>query len=615
MSNFYRLSAAVPQLQLGDPAANAATLAARFQAEVESGSQLVLFPEQALLGSTAGVLGELPECRRQSVRALQSLAASTRDTDAVMVVGTTLELGRRLVSAMAVLQRGKIRGLVPRVEITGQYSGVSCFSEFGTDVPVGSELLFSAGELVFGILFSGNWDNSFGKAGKLASNGAQLLLVPGNRPETLTLDTDYPAEMRQLSRQLAVAVLACSAGPGESTDRNWYRARICAVAPDQTEKYQCGDFAAEAAAAFLVNPAALRFQRRFVRLSDAGTAALTQRVELSELSFAADWSLLQVDPHPYIPSDPAQLQKRCESILQAQSTMLAARMQRAKLKTLVVGVSGGLDSTLALLSAARAVELLRQHDLPAHLLAVTMPGFGTSSRTKNNAVEIAERLGAELKVIPITAAIKQHFSDLGHDENRRDVVYENSQARERTQILMDLANGCSGLVVGTGDLSEEALGWCTFNGDHMAMYNVNAAVPKTLLREVVRYCGTTTKDAKLAQSIADICATPVSPELVPGQETEQLLGSYELHDFFLFHLTRRGADPAELLALARLAFAGTFGETEISAALKRFLSRFYRQQFKRNVAPDGLAFPDTALSQDAWNAPSDPAPGFGEFQA
>jgi NAD+ synthase (glutamine-hydrolysing) len=271
---------------------------------------------------------------------------------------------------------------------------------------------------------------------------------------------------------------------------------------------------------------------------------------------------------------------------------------------MVLGLSGGLDSTLALLVAAKCCDIL---DLPrSTICSVTMPGFGTSSRTKGNAEIIAEKTGSELRTIPINAAVEQHFKDIGHDPENKNVVYENSQARERTQILMDIANEINGIVVGTGDLSEIALGWSTFNGDHMSMYCVNCDVPKTLMRSMVEFAATES-DEKLAASLRDICNTPVSPELLPGaQHTENIIGSYELHDFFLYYLLRYGEEPRQLFNLACKVFAGTFEAEEIKRTLDIFIRRFFTQQFKRNAAPEGPRTNTVSLgAKSDWRMPSD----------
>jgi NAD+ synthase (glutamine-hydrolysing) len=314
---------------------------------------------------------------------------------------------------------------------------------------------------------------------------------------------------------------------------------------------------------------------------------------------------------PFVPGVAADRRAVCEEIFAIQSTGLARRLMAARAKTAVIGLSGGLDSTLALLVMIKGLE---RAGLPRSMaLAVTMPGFGTSVRTKSNAEKLAEALGVTLRTIPIGAAVKQHFADIGHPEDQHDVVFENAQARERTQVLMDIANQTGGLVVGTGDLSESALGWCTFNGDHMSMYHVNAGVPKTLVRYLIEWCAEEMYREEAGEVLHDIAATPISPELLPldaqggiEQKTEDVVGPYELHDFFLYHLVRHGSSKEKIRFLARQAFAGTEHEAVIARWLDVFLKRFATQQFKRSVMPDGPKVGSVALSpRGDWRMPSD----------
>jgi NAD+ synthase (glutamine-hydrolysing) len=307
-----------------------------------------------------------------------------------------------------------------------------------------------------------------------------------------------------------------------------------------------------------------------------------------------------VSPTPFVPADPSRREKRCEEILMIQAMGLKSRMQKIGASHAVVGVSGGLDSTLALLVTAKAFDLL---GLPrSGILAVTMPCFGTTDRTYQNACRMAETLGAELKEVNIRAAVTQHFSDIGHDPSVLDVTFENSQARERTQVLMDLANQNGGLVVGTGDMSELALGWATYNGDHMSMYGVNASVPKTLVRHLVRYYADTCGDPELSRVLADVLDTPVSPELLPpkdgeiAQKTEDLVGPYELHDFFLYYVLRYGYPPKKIYRLAKKAFAESYDGETIYRWLNTFYRRFFSQQFKRSCLPDGPKVGSVAVS-------------------
>jgi NAD+ synthase (glutamine-hydrolysing) len=316
-------------------------------------------------------------------------------------------------------------------------------------------------------------------------------------------------------------------------------------------------------------------------------------------------------PTPFVPSDPAVRASTCREIFSIQSAGLAKRLKHTGVRRVIIGISGGLDSTLALLATAHAFDLLgldRQG-----IIAVTMPGFGTSQRTKSNAEVLARLLGAELRVIPIQQATEQHFRDIDHDADALDITYENAQARERTQILMDLGNQLGGFVVGTGDLSEAALGWCTFNGDHMSMYHVNVGVPKTLVSFIIEWCADVEFSGEAAAVLRDICAVPISPELLPvgadgtlQQRTEEIIGPYELHDYFLFQMVRHGYRPAKILYLAELAFASRYDRLTLLKWLEVFVERFFAQQFKRSAMPDGPKVGSVALSpRGDWRMPSD----------
>ncbi|MBQ9501990.1 MAG: NAD(+) synthase, partial [Lentisphaeria bacterium] len=411
--------------------------------------------------------------------------------------------------------------------------------------------------------------------------------------------------LKSESAKLVCACVYCGAGVDESTGSG-----VCAghalVAADGRIISENRRFGREAGLIFAdVSPAALDFRRTKNGVFDGMPVPEMHRIRLEGTKSSPDLRYAAVDKSPFIPENPEQRRNCCREIFSIQGAALAKRFTVCGAKRMVVGLSGGLDSTLALLAAVKCCDLLK---LPrTAICAVTMPGFGTSSRTKGNAEILAERSGAELRVIPINAAVEQHFRDIGHDPENHDVVYENSQARERTQILMDIANAEKALFVGTGDLSEIALGWCTFNGDHMSMYCVNSGIPKTLMRSMVEFAASES-EPELAAALRDICATPVSPELLPGgtQETENIVGSYELHDFFLYYFLRYGEEPETLAALAETAFAGGYTRQEIDRTLEIFVRRFFTQQFKRNAAPEGPRA--CAVSLDArtgWQMPSD----------
>ena len=353
-----------------------------------------------------------------------------------------------------------------------------------------------------------------------------------------------------------------------------------------------------------INPRWIDLTRRSWSNFNALEPANAVHVPVDLRAGSADLRYAALEKNPFIPEDETEAAETCREIFAIQAHALAKRFSGCGAKRMVLGLSGGLDSTLALLVAARCCDIL---ELPRNTIcAVTMPGFGTSCRTRGNAEIIAEQTGSELRTISINAAVEQHFKDIGHDPENRNVVYENSQARERTQILMDIANEINGIVIGTGDLSEIALGWSTFNGDHMSMYCVNCDVPKTLMRHMVEFAATES-GPELAASLRDICNTPVSPELLPGaQHTENIIGSYELHDFFLYYFLRYGETPEQLSLLAKKVFSGVFEESEIDRTLAIFVRRFFTQQFKRNASPEGPRVNTVSLgAKSDWRMPSD----------
>jgi NAD+ synthase (glutamine-hydrolysing) len=454
-------------------------------------------------------------------------------------------------------------------------------------------------------------------SGNLCLAGANLILNPSASNELLGKAAYRRDLIRQQSARCLAAYAYASAGPGESSTDVVFSGH-CLIAENGS---------------MLVESERFRFDTQLVRadvdlgrlqherlcnssFSAAGATIEFRRVPVT-LSASAGrvtepLGTLRPNPTlPFVPSDPGVRAATCREIFAIQSTGLAKRLRHTGAKQVVIGISGGLDSTLALLVTVHAFDLLGLDR--KGILAPTLPGFGTTKRTRGNAEKLVAELGATLRVIPIHDAIKQHFADIGHDERVHDVTYENAQARERTQILMDLANKVGGFVVGTGDLSEAALGWCTFNGDHMSMYHVNAGIPKTLVRYLIDWCADSEFSGATSQVLHDIAATPISPELLPTtadgklqQHTEDLIGPYELHDYFLYHVVRHGARPAKVLYLAELAFAGRHKRAVILRWLEVFVRRFFSQQFKRSAMPDGPKVGSVALSpRGDWRMPSD----------
>ena len=627
MNGFFRLASCVPELRVGDPAFNAARILELYGKADADGAAIAVFPELSVTGYTCGDLFENRALLAAAERELLALARATEGRRSLLVCGVPLRVGARLFNAAAVLGAGRVLGL-PLKEFLPNYREFYEKRQFrpaheleggairlgGADVPAGAGLVFACGEgaaeLRFGVEICEDLWSVKPPSADLALGGAQVLLNLSAGDELVGKADFRRALVAGQSARLCGVYLMAGAGVGESTSDAVFSGHALVAFNGRVlaegERFARTGTVTEAD----VNPAwcdALRAS--WSSFHDAPAPAGARRVALPPLPGSPDLARLRLDPRPFVPDDPATREARCREIFAIQSAGLAGRLGRTGGGRLVLGVSGGLDSTLALLVCARTPDLL---GLPrSATLAVTMPGFGTTARTRGNAERLAELLGAELRTIPIGPSVERHFADIGHDPAVHNVTYENAQARERTQILMDLANREGGLVVGTGDLSEIALGWSTYNGDQMSMYNVNCGVPKTLIRHLVQ-SEAAAAPADVAAVLRDVVATPVSPELVPGgagaQKTEGILGRYELHDFFLYHFLKWGETPENLAALARHAFGADAAE-EIDAALRVFLRRFATQQFKRAASPDGPKVGTVALSpRGDWRAPSDLSP-------
>ena len=614
MKGFVRVAAVTPQVQVANPQANAAALLELLRAAAAQGAALAVAPELSLTGYTCADLFGMQSLEAQTEAAFAELLV-TLPEGLVAVVGLPIRWEDRLYNCAAVLQRGQLLGLVPKVHLP-------TYREFyekrhfvsGTTVPegttwrgipFGTDLLFELGDLRFGVEICEDLWAVDAPSNRLAAARAQLIVNLSASTEAVGKATYRRDLVRMQSGRLACAYAYAAAGMGESTTDVVYgghrilanNGRILAEAR-WSEGISLMDF----------NPHWVDVVRqRETSFPDLPRVAMRRvTCPLPEALREADGTLAGLEAHPFVPADDARRTERCREILRIQVAGLAKRFSHTHSKRLVIGLSGGLDSTLALLVCA---QMCRALGLPGKtILAVTMPGFGTSKRTRSNAGALAELLGAELREISIVPGVEQHFRDIGHDPACHDVTYENAQARARTYLLMDLANQSGGLLVGTSDLSEIALGWSTYNGDHMSMYAVNCGVPKTL----VRWCVETVareSEADLAAVLRDICDTPVSPELLPGeQHTEAIVGQYELHDFFLYYFQKYGCSRAELSDLARLLLSDQFSPEEIDRTLDIFARRFVQQQFKRSAIPDGPKVGTIALSpRGDWRMPSDAA--------
>ena len=626
---YYRLAAAVPRVRVADVEYNTTELVAAAKTAAEQGATVVVFPELSITSAGCADLFFQPALLKAAETALTRFANETAELSIVSVVGLPLLLDDKLFNVAAVVQGGFVRGFVPKSIIPNkresyerrQFSPaamltrteVAVYGDFFR-IPICTDLLFEVSdELIFGVEIGDDATALLPPSTRLAMQGARVILNPA-AAVTLAGRTEYTCNMVKARSGCCVAAYVhAGAGVGESTQDG-----------------VCGG-----AAMIAVNGRLLAQNTPFAReLSVVYTDADMQRLgaaRLSESSFCdnllqAEWPEprrvfchVEVPPcdlrYAYLPARPfvpeaAEVESRCEEILNIQAAALAKRIECAYAKTLVIGVSGGLDSTLALLVCDRACKLLgRSNDC---ILALTMPGFGTTGRTYNNAVKMIELLGCTFKEVNIKEACLLHFKDLDFDPALRTNTYENVQARERTKLLMNLANKTGGMVVGTGDLSEIALGWATYNGDHMSMYGVNCSIPKSLIRCLIEYSATKASP-ELAAVLRDVNATPVSPELLPpsddgkiDQKTEEILGPYDLHDFFLYHFIKYGAEPAKLRALAVYAFAGEYDEALVDSTLRMFLRRFFTQQFKRTCVPDGPKVGTIALSpRGDWRMPTD----------
>ena len=620
---FFRIAAATPQVFVADAEKNGEQILEKIQEAAQQGCGAVCFPELSLTGYTCGDLFGDRTLLTGAERALEALMARTADLDILCVVGVPVPLGGALYNCAAVFQKGRLLGL-PAKEYIPNYSEFYEARHFaagpwaveaayaGQRTLLGKGLLFcceNVPELCVGVEICEDLWSALPPSIGLARNGATVLLNPSCSDETIG-KAEYRRELvRQHSGRLLAAYAYVDSGLGESTTDMVFAGHDLIAENGallrESALFTTGLICAD------VDLERLAQERRRMN-----TWVPAQDQEYRRISFRYDDATLEIfapqrefAQYPFVPQDAAGLADRCQLILTMQSVGLATRLEHIGGKTAVVGLSGGLDSTLALLVTARAFDRL---GLPrAGIHALSMPCFGTTSRTKSNAQRIAEELGVDFKEVPIEKAVRQHFLDIGQKETDLDVTYENSQARERTQVLMDYANRLGGIVIGTGDLSELALGWATYNGDHMSMYGVNASIPKTLVRHLVRYAADHS-EPRLREALLDVLDTPVSPELLPpkdgeiAQKTEELVGPYELHDFFLYYMLRFGFTPGKLYRMACRSFAGRYDGATVKHWLTAFYRRFFTQQFKRSCLPDGPKVGSVTLSpRGDFRMPSD----------
>jgi NAD+ synthase (glutamine-hydrolysing) len=617
MNSYIRIAAVVPELKVGDITFNTKEIISSLEKAKKEGAEIVLFPELCITGYTCADLFYQSKLRREAMSALIEIAKVTGLHTLTVVVGLPLEVNSKLYNCAALLSNGEIIGIVTKTYLptTGEFYEERWFSsefdrvgEFvkidGKEIPFGADLLFveeNFPELKIGIEICEDLWAVIPPSSALAISGATLLLNPSASNEILG-KFEYRKELvRQQSARCIAAYVYSSAGANESsTDVVYSGHALIAENGSTLAESSRYSFATEMT---LVDIDLERLVNDRIRNSSFSKSKVeTKFTEINfTLSRTSKEKLMRVIPRmPFVPSDPAKRNANCEEIFLIQSTGLAKRLKHTNSKKVVLGLSGGLDSTLALLVCIKAFEILGLDK--KGILCITMPGFGTTDRTRTNAETLALELGTSLQIISIADAVLQHFKDIGQDVNVHDITYENSQARERTQILMDLANKENALVIGTGDMSELALGWCTYNGDQMSMYGVNAGIPKTLVRYLIEWRADAEYKNNIGKILHDICNTPVSPELLPAkdgeivQKTEEVVGPYLLHDFFLYYMLRLNYSPSKNFFLAKQAFAGEIESSEIKKWMLVFYKRFFSQQFKRSAMPDGPKVGSVALS-------------------
>lgn len=655
---FIRTAAAVPAVRVADVTYNVAEICRLAGEAFEKEVSLVAFPELSLTGYSCGDLFGQSLLIKGAEDGVKKIVEYSRGKALTIVVGAPVSYRCRLYSCAIVIRNGNVKGIVPRTYITAEESrnfasgsdflsadvrndgAMLCngkdsvregyFGEIryaGQKCNISPDLIFGLGHSTFAIELGNDLWAPVPPSSYHVMQGAHFIVNLSADREILMREQYRKALLREHTAKTVSGYVYASAGFGESSRDNvyagaasiWENGSMLA----ENERYQTVSSMIIADMDIERIESLRKKSALFSAISPDGTDAASyyRLYDRRSLGDAAETDFEKklyrhIEPHPFVPAK--DLDYRCREIIEIQIAGLIRRLSHINCRTAVIGISGGLDSTLALLVAVLAFDRLGwSRD---RLVTVTMPGFGTTSRTKNNATDLMEALGTNLREISIAAACEQHFKDISHDPSVRDATYENSQARERTQILMDIANQTGGLVIGTGDLSELALGWCTYNGDHMSMYGVNGGVPKTLVRSLVKWAaenrfeGMTGQDGRsIKEILLDIVDTPISPELLPANEngeiqqvTEDLVGPYELHDFFIYNFMRCGYSPDKIFFLARKAFKGTYDENTIIKWLRTFVRRFFNQQFKRSCMPDGPKVGSVGLSpRGDWDMPSD----------
>jgi len=625
---FVKVAAATPKIRVADCFYNVQQMEELVEKASRLGVQILAFPELSITGYTCMDLFAQQTLQENAGKALMELISRTKDIDMLIFAGVPLVTENRLINAVVGFQKGKILGVVPKTYLPNykEFQEQRWFTSSlelsqdtieieGEKYPLSSFLIFTSGKVSVGVEICEDLWMPVPPSSQLAMLGANIIVNPSASNELIGKHPYRKQLVSQQSARCIAGYVYSASGYGESTTDLVF-AGSSLIAENGAILKEAERFSIENQLIVSeIDTDNLQHDRE-VNISFVKGTQLFLPEEVTRIPFdlpqiSNPFTLTRfIDPHPFTPSGD-NLSARCEEIFSIQVAGLAKRIEHTHVKTAVIGISGGLDSTLALLVTVMTFDLL---NIPRQqIIGVTMPGFGTTDRTYTNAVDLIRSLGISFREISIREASIQHFKDIGHDINNHDVTYENTQARERTQILMDIANQENGLVVGTGDLSELALGWATYNGDHMSMYAVNTSIPKTLVKYLVDWVARSKVDEASRKTLLDIVDTPISPELIPAdhegnikQKTEDLVGPYELHDFFIYHFMRFGSRPAKIYYLACIAFKDIYNKEEIKKWLSIFFRRFFQQQFKRSCLPDGPKVGSISLSpRSDWRMPSD----------
>ena len=625
---FVKVAAAVPRVKIADCKYNAGQLESLIAIADGKGVQIITFPEMCITAYTCGDLFGQQLLLEEAEMGLMQILNNTRQLDIISILGMPIAVNSTVINAAVVIQKGKILGVVPKTYLPNykEFYEQRWFTSAlqvaednvrlcGQIVPMGTNLLFETSDTTFGIEICEDLWSTIPPSSTLALQGAEILFNLSADNEGIGKHSYLRSLISQQSARCIAGYVFSSCGFGESTTDVVFAGNGL-IYENGSELAHNKRFSLEEQLVISeIDVERLRAERRINTTFAASKGTVpsdkkplritTEFVNSKELNLTRTF-----DMHPFVPQGET-LNERCEEVFSIQVAGLAQRLVHTGAKTAVIGISGGLDSTLALLVCVRTFDKL---ELPRkNIIGVTMPGFGTTDRTYHNALSLMKSLGITIREISIKEACIQHFKDINHNINIHDVTYENSQARERTQILMDIANQTWGMVIGTGDLSELALGWATYNGDHMSMYGVNGSVPKTLVKYLVKWVAENDIDEESRITLLDIVETPISPELIPAdengeiqQKTEDLVGPYELHDFFLYYFMRFGFRPSKIYYLANIAFKDIYDEETIKKWLSTFFRRFFNQQFKRSCLPDGPKVGRISISpRGDWRMPSD----------